>query len=315
MPRQWGYWTRGKLDILRDYLDAFTTTTKYKAHGRLYLDLFAGGPDNFDRDTGEPIAGSAEIALNTTDPPFSALRLFELNHAERLETFLTAKFPERDLRVYAGDCNETIYGALDDLARSGLDRVPAFAFIDPNGPHYWWSTLEALAGFKPRSTTKVELWLLLPVDMFVRFLRTDGGEVDPAHARLVTDMYGTENWWRIYRARLFDNKTPAQARSEYVNLMRWRLQRVLGYRWTHALEVHNEHDRPIYHLVFATDNEAGNNIMVHLYGRALKEFPRMRKEAVDQRSGATRLFDDEYIDRDIRYDPEPAWEPFGRSAG
>lgn len=314
MPRQWGFWTRGKLDILRDYLDAFTTTTKYKARRRLYLDLFAGGPDNFDRDTGERLEGSAEIALSTTDPPFTAIRLFELNHAEQLEPFLRAKFPESDLRVYAGDCNETIHGALDDLARLGLDRVPAFAFIDPNGPHYSWSTLEALARFKPASMTKVELWMLLPVDMFVRFLRTDGGEVDAAHERSVTDMYGTEDWRYIYRARLLDKLAPAQARSEYVNLMRWRLQHVLGYRWTHALEVHNEQDRPIYHLLFATDHEAGNKIMVYLYGRALKEFPRMRKEAIDQRRGAARLFDAEYIDRDLRYDPEPAWEPYGRSA-
>lgn len=116
--------------------------------------------------------------------------------------------------------------------------------------------------------------------MFVRFLRTDGGEVEPAYAALATDMYGTEDWRHIYRARQSNNTEPSEARSEYVNLMRWGLEKVLGYRWTHALEVCNEQGRPIYHLIFATDSAAGNDITVYLYDRALKAFPRMRKQAV-----------------------------------
>ena len=38
MARTWGYWTRGKLDILRLYLDAFTTATKHRATDRIYPD-------------------------------------------------------------------------------------------------------------------------------------------------------------------------------------------------------------------------------------------------------------------------------------
>ena len=36
MSRAWGFWTRQKFYV-RDYLDAFTTTTKYKADERIYL--------------------------------------------------------------------------------------------------------------------------------------------------------------------------------------------------------------------------------------------------------------------------------------
>ena len=68
-----GYWTKGKLDILKDYLDSFTTTIKYKASERLYFDLFAGGPENIYRDSRELFPGSAEIALATGDPPFTSL--------------------------------------------------------------------------------------------------------------------------------------------------------------------------------------------------------------------------------------------------
>lgn len=164
MARGWGFWTRGKLDILRDYLDAFTTAPK-KASKRLYVDLFAGGPHNFDRDSGETFQGSAEIALTTRKPPFDVLRFFELQHGQELERYLSVEYPGRDTKVYRGDCNENIHTALDQLAH--LNRVPVFAFLDPNGPHYKWSTLKALARFKPSHLTKLELWMLFPVDMWL----------------------------------------------------------------------------------------------------------------------------------------------------
>jgi three-Cys-motif partner protein len=309
VARAWGFWTKGKLEILRNYLDAFTTASKSVGE-RLYFDLFAGETENVDRITGEPLQGSPWVALSVDDPPFTRLRFFEIDQPDELEARLRADFPGRDLRVYPGDCNMTIHEALEELR--DLRWAPAFAFIDPNGPDVRWSTLEALATFKANRRNKVELWMLFPEPMFVRFLRTDGGEVEPDHARRITVMYGTDEWLRIYEARLSGRLAPAEARSEYVNLMRWRLQTLLGYAWTHALEVHNEQGRPIYHLIFATDHDAGDRIMRHLYGRALEEFPRMRQQAIDQRKGAMRLFDDsEFGAEPEEYRYEPPWSPYG----
>gem|GEM_PF-5897261 len=42
----------------------------------LYLDLFAGQTENYDRITGDPIVGSARIALEVANLPFSRLRFF-----------------------------------------------------------------------------------------------------------------------------------------------------------------------------------------------------------------------------------------------
>lgn len=47
MARYWGFWTRGKLDILRRYLDAFTTASKSRDE-IIYLDLFGGQPGNLE---------------------------------------------------------------------------------------------------------------------------------------------------------------------------------------------------------------------------------------------------------------------------
>ncbi len=125
-------------------------------------------------------------------------------------------------------------------------------------------------------------------------------------------MFGTDTWVRIYEARLSRGLTPSEARGEYVNLMRWRLENVLGYRWTHTFEVRTERDKPIYHMIFATDNEAGNDIMTYLYNRAAREFPKMRLEVIDRKKGYTeqRLFED--VDRDrALYEYEPPLPPFG----
>lgn len=62
MARYWGFWTRGKLDLLRRYLNAFTTASSGQSE-RLYLDLFGGQPSNRERLTEADLDGSARIAL------------------------------------------------------------------------------------------------------------------------------------------------------------------------------------------------------------------------------------------------------------
>ena len=276
--RAWGYWTKGKLDLLQRYLDAFTTTTKYKASERIYIDAFAGEPENEDRLTGEPLDGSARIALSTKDPPFTKLRFFETPaKAKRLEEMLRADFPNHDFKVIGGDCNKTMPDVLGEL--KDYDRVPTFAFLDPNGTETEWTTLELLANHKAHSPYKVELFLLFPAPMFIRLLPTDGRKVREQDRVAIDKMFGTSEWNRIYEARLRGYIEPGRARDEYLNLMRWRIVKILQYKWAHFIEVKNERNSPIYYLIFATDHEAGDRIMRSLFAKAASLFPRMREEA------------------------------------
>jgi hypothetical protein len=93
----------------------------------------------------------------------------------------------------------------------------------------------------------------------------------------------------IYDLRFEDRISGADAREGYVNLMRWRLERVLGYRWTHPLELKDTRGLPLYHMIFATDNEAGTQIMEHLYSAAAAAIPEMRTEAADRTVGQPTL--------------------------
>ena len=326
--RHWGYWTEGKLDLLDRYLDRFTTATK-RSPACVYLDLFAGQPQNLNRITGEEILGSARIAIETDEPPFARIDLFELeDRAAALEAELRGRYPSAPFTVHPGDCNQTIRSVLDEIKGADLAWAPTFAFIDPDGPNCHWTTLQALATHKPAtSKTKVEMWLLFPAGLSTRMLPTSG-EIRPSDADLLTRMYGTDHWQVIYEMRLAGRLEPADAREEYVNLMRWRIETLLGYEHTMALEVHNERGASIYHMIFATDSEPGFKIMTSLYGSALAEHPEMRKHAIRTRlklereaEGQFDLFSSMGIDEPppvvvpakMRYEHIPAWEPPGTS--
>ena len=126
--------------------------------------------------------------------------------------------------------------------------------------------------------TKVELWMLFPDPLFARMLPTSG-EIRAEDDRTITEMFGDPHWHAIWLAKLAGDVGPAEARSECVNLMRWRLENALGYTWTHQLEVRNTGGVPIYHMIFATDSRPGHDIMSHLYNQAAAEFPAMAEEA------------------------------------
>lgn len=311
--RSWGYWTEAKLGLLARYLDAFTTATKYKSPDeRIYLDAFAGEGRGISRTTGEEFESSPRLALRVDDPPFSRLWFFELGTtATRLREDLEADFPDRHFEVVAGDCNETIPGALAELHADGVAWAPTFAFLDPDGMELHWETIAALADHKRNvSKFKVELWVLFSAPGLMRVLTKDIGKIDSHDIELANDLFGNARWTAIQQLRFEDEIEPRDAREEFVNLFRWQLEEDLGYRWAHSLEIKNLGGNPLYYMIFATDNEAGNRIMASLYNKAASELPEMRQEALDKVRGQMTLALD-----DVEYEPlkvyeyEPPWEP------
>ena len=316
--RYFGYWTRVKLDVLSTYLNEFTTASKNKSDERIYLDLFAGGTENVERLSGEEFVGSARIALETDDAPFTRLRFFEKEHAKQLQNSVRDQDRDRDWKIISGDCNDKIHEVLSALSQ--YNWAPTFAFIDPNGPDCHWSTLESLARFK-KAKHKTEIWLLFADGMFTRNLPLDGN-INPAEKEKMTRMFGTEDWVYIYKARCDKQLKASRARTEYVNLMRWRLEKQLRYTWTHFLPVSNEKNAPLYHLIFATDHKVGNDIMTHLYKKARGEFPKRQGEAKERRKtlnkeklgqkplpGLEEAGEVASSGAEIAYVPEPPWDP------
>ncbi len=236
--REWQYWTRNKLEILAGYLPAFNIAAKRSAE-RLYIDLMAGEPVNREKITGEEFDGSARVALSAS-PPFTRLVFCEMpEKAEVLRADLRQRFPGRRFRVYPGDCNETIAQVLADLSR--WRWAPTFVFADQQAAEIRWDTLSRVAAFKsgPR---KAELWILMSPAMITKGVAGTNG---PAFASRVDGLYGTSDWRRIQAARDRGLISAEDCRDEMVNLLRWRLERELGYQLTARVPMRMPNGMPI----------------------------------------------------------------------
>ncbi|MEU8632785.1 three-Cys-motif partner protein TcmP [Amycolatopsis sp. NPDC048633] len=329
-PKPWGWWTQHKLQILGDYLQAFATASS-RVDQRIYLDLFAGWPENTSRETNEEILGSIHRALAAT-PPFTKVCLFELpSKAARLEAAVRQKYPNHQgLHVYPGDCNDTITSALQEL--TPIRWAPTFAFVDQFAAEVHWSTLTQIAQFKRgRSVTKAEMWILFGTSFLPRGLQVGQNHMDAKFGDRLTAMFGSEEWVPIIRARRDGLLDATEMRLELLNLMRWRLETELGYRATHPFTMKNTGGQELYHMIFASDHDAGDKIMRHLYGKAIDQHEAMRQHALARRrvsrqaerdaaQGADGLF--EIQPTDVRapqvpmistrlYTPEPTRPPFG----
>lgn len=156
---------------------------------------------------------------------------------------------------------------------------------------------------------KVELWLLFPTPGLIRTLALDDAKMLPEHELGATRLFGTNEWQAIYERRRRGALTAADAKEEYVNLMRWRLTHDLGYAKTHPFELRNTKRGTMYHMIFATDNAAGDRIMADIYRSAAATQPAMRQEAIDRQRHQTTLPLEDVEFTSATYQHEPPWQP------
>lgn len=108
-----GEWTREKLEILRRYLDAYTTALKKQPFKLLYIDAFAGtgevelrnqDPDQEDRRAF--VDGSARIVLDIEDKSFDELIFIEKDEVKCSELRrLKTQRSDRNIVIEPTDAN------------------------------------------------------------------------------------------------------------------------------------------------------------------------------------------------------------------
>ena len=318
--RKWGSWSEAKLSLLERYLSAFTTAVRGKSPEAIYLGLFAGDYNNQRRGQAGTFTGSSRIAFET-EPQFTRMAMFELeNQANKLKLDIVRNRPseQRWWEIFAGDCNDTITNTLFKLEE--YKWAPTFAFLDPDGLDLRWSTVEQLARWRTKEKTKVELLILFPEPALPRVIgqAVKSGKSD---VKLVDKVYGTKDWLAIYQRYLDGHYNPKEiraelVRAELVNLYRWRLERNLRYKKTHALEFH-DNNKPLYTIIFATDSEVGDRIMYSVLDNTTRMIPRLRalsEKAKAMRSGKISLEgmdidETEITDITSRYEHCEPWEP------
>ena len=198
VERYGGDWTKEKLDILKKYLDAYTTALKNKSFKLMYVDAFAGTgylelprPDREDVEVQEFIHGSASIALLTSDKQFDRLIFVERDQARCAELEkLKSGYPNRDIRILNDDANQFLSSLREDW-----QRWRGVLFLDPFATQVEWSTLRTVAGFEALDT-----WILFPVSAIARMLPTSRrpDDIENKWAERLTKIYGNETWRALY---------------------------------------------------------------------------------------------------------------------
>ena len=264
-PSFGGAWTRQKLEILRRYLDAYTTVLKEQPFNLIYVDAFAGAGAWSPQSTYDPtdygeyrelVEGSATIALNVADKSFDRLLFIEKDE-ERSASLRTLRdnFPSRNIQVVSDDSNL----ALPRFCELMGDFDRAVVFLDPFATQVNWSTVEAVA-----ETRKIDCWILFPLMAIARMMPIDQEPTPTLSAQLGRIFGSREHWQSLYRQdpqlSMFDSDLGQQRSSgseQIAELYRARLESTFASVAPTRRTLRNSMNSPIFELFFAASNPVG----------------------------------------------------------
>ena len=276
-----GAWTRTKLDILKNYLDAYTTALKDKPFRLIYVDAFAGSGFWKPRSAGavedptdfltmwkgsRAMKGSAAIALDIDNKPFDRLVFIEKDD-DRCKSL--RKLASRRVKIVRDDANK----AVPDLchAMEPLDR--AVVFFDPFATEVSWSTVKTLA-----DTKKVDCWILFPLGAIARLMPEDRYP-DPESARHLDRVFGErQHWQSLYQSTkqlpLFGEKSMERSggNEKVLRLYRKLLKSIFEKVAPTQRILRNSKNAPLFALYFSASNKKGASIAVRIADHLLTKW-------------------------------------------
>ena len=263
-----GSWTRKKLDILGEYLDAYTTVLKNQRFRLIYVDAFAGegvwSPDEESGYTTEVYGefqkvheGSPKIALGIQNRPFDRFVFVEKDPARCISLAnMSTEFSNRDIEIRNGDANAEIDTFCDSMG--AFDR--AVVFLDPFATQVSWDTVSNLA-----QTKKVDCWILFPLSAITRMMPVLS-EPSEVLAEQLDRIFGERRYWReeIYhppnQQNMFDDD-PGQVRTsgsrQIAACYRKRLNETFEKIAPTPRTFYNSKQSPLFELFFAASNPTG----------------------------------------------------------
>ena len=192
-----GQWTLIKLDILKKYLNAYTTSLKKQNFRLLYIDAFAGsGEFSFVDDSPNleleipkfeaSFDGSARIATEI-DTPFDEYHFIEQdnNRFKSLEKLKSEKI-NLNINLVNGDANKVLTNICENTP---WKNTRAVIFLDPYGMSVSWETLETIS-----KTKSIDCWYLYPLSAIYRQAAHDFDSVDTHKAKKLDFVLGTDEW-------------------------------------------------------------------------------------------------------------------------
>ena len=266
-------WTSEKLEILRAYLEAYTTALKNQRFTLIYVDAFAGsGAIELanDEDGRRLLDGSPVVAANIRDKPFDQLVFIEKDRrkSESLRVTLTDLGAMDRSTVIPEDANDYLPKFCSNLGP--YDR--AVVFLDPFGTQVDWETVDAIA-----RTEKCDTWILFPVGTIRRLLQRRG---DPSRGRQdrLDSVFGGSSWrdlqHPVLQPSMFDDAPTVETApgvDGIIAIYRDRLETAFAQVAPASRTLRNSRNAPLYEFMFAAANHKGASIAVKIANHILNK--------------------------------------------
>ena len=241
-----GPWALDKHYYIRTYVGA-TRNVRGNFHppkghgGTTFIDLYSGPGLAYIPDGNEFIQGSPLIALEAEEHPYSKVILCDIDEKENIPALRkrTAKYGSR-VQVIPGDCNEVVDQVLAAIPTKWSYNV---ALVDPFGPG-------ALSFETIRRLSKPER-----MDMIFHFPIGGMKRIFKKHIERLERFIGLpKNEWGV-------DVVSGPDVSKLLPVFQRQLE-ILGYPIRELLSppIKNTKNLPLYHLVFATRHERGEEI-------------------------------------------------------
>ncbi len=248
-------WTVDKLAILAYYLPSFAAICSKQAGGWYFFDGFAGSGVNAIQGE-EWYKGSALIGLSVSPAATGAI-LIEQDRPQADALATRASGYATPAHIEHGNANTTTTALLRE--HFGNRHLPGFCVLDPEGLELAWDTVRAVANHRLSEYSPYELMIYFSTPGVAR---VGGRSNNLAYAARLSSLFGTKNgdWMAIAEDYEAGRLEPGRAGSLYRALYRRQVE-ALGYSYVIDRPVESERGHLVYHLIMATNNEVGAEIL------------------------------------------------------
>jgi three-Cys-motif partner protein len=260
-------WTEIKLEIIKEYAQAYSTILNSQTSPALYhiyIDAFSGAGIHYSKTKKNFIPGSPLNAL-LIDPPFKQYHLIDLDRAKiDFLKGITKEFS--NVTVYNDDCNKVLVNQVFPQCLY-KDYKRALCLLDPYGLHLDWSVIEMAGQMK-----SIDIFLNFPVaDINRNVLWHDRDNVDDDQIARMNAFWGDDSWKKVVyekEGNLFGYEEKAD-NVTIVKAFQKRLKEVAGFsKVPDPIPMRNSNSATVYYLFFASQKPVAADIVKDIFKKS-----------------------------------------------
>jgi three-Cys-motif partner protein len=274
---EWGGpWTEKKLEAFSKYVWSYLTIMKKFPYWRtIYFDGFAGSGTRekqanndlmrqlkITEEEERTYKGAAERVLGLQELGFDFYYFIDKNEASltKLKAKLDEKYRDRKIAYRPGDANHQI----TELAKAlKTNDYAALIFLDPFGMQIDWSSIAELKG------TRSDVWILVPTGIIVNRLLDRAGKLEFSDKlqsffglpieQIKAHFYEEKKMQTLFGEAEIITKV-SKPIEKIARLYAERMKTIWKHVTDEPLVLKNRTGSPIFHFVFASNNQNAKKI-------------------------------------------------------